>query len=44
MITKENCIKKINKFREKTGVVDASDENIITTMHLMNFHRIDQHT
>jgi hypothetical protein len=41
MITKENCIIKINKFKERTGVVDASDENIITTIHLMNFHGMD---
>lgn len=43
IITKENCSRRINKFKEKTGVVDSSDENVITTIHLMNFHGIDLH-
>src|SRR4030067_2418126 len=43
MIKKEDCTNKINKFKEKTGVGNASDENLITTIHLMNYHGIDLH-
>jgi hypothetical protein len=43
MLKKEQCIKSINKFREKTGIMDASDENIISTIHIMNFHKLDLH-
>ncbi|MEO8147672.1 MAG: hypothetical protein ABI723_08555 [Bacteroidia bacterium] len=43
MISKENCLKRISKFREKPGIVDATDENIISAIHLMNFHGLDLH-
>ena len=43
MLKKEQCIKSINKFREKTGIMDATDENIISAIHIMNFHKLDLH-
>lgn len=43
MITKDDCIKAVKKFRAKQGV-EASDENIIATIHLMNTHGLDPHS
>jgi len=40
MIPKENCLKAIKNFRAKQGI-EASDENIIATIHLMNTHGVD---
>lgn len=37
MITKDKCAKVIKDFLAKLGV-EASDENIIATIHLMNTH------
>jgi AIPR protein len=42
MIPKENCLKAIKAFRSKQGV-EATDENIIATIHLMNTHGVDFH-
>src|ERR1035438_5533405 len=42
MIPKENCQKAIKAFRAKQGV-EATDENIIATIHLMNTHGVDLH-
>jgi hypothetical protein len=40
MIKKEICVKKIREFKIKHSI-DASEENIITTMHLMNEHGLE---
>jgi hypothetical protein len=40
MISKDDCIKAVKSFRAKQGV-EASDENIIATIHLMNTHGMD---
>lgn len=40
MISKDDCIKTVKSFRAKQGV-EASDENIIATIHLMNTHGMD---
>lgn len=40
MLRKEDCLKAIKAFRAKQGL-DASDENIIATIHLMNAHGLD---
>jgi hypothetical protein len=40
MVTKDACVEAIKKFRAKHGF-DASDENVIATIHLMNTHGID---
>ena len=40
MIRKEDCQNIIRKFRETHGI-DATDENIIATVHLMNADRLD---
>lgn len=40
MLRKEDCLKAIKTFRAKQGL-DASDENIIATIHLMNAHGLD---
>ncbi|HZM02102.1 MAG TPA: hypothetical protein VFC44_03675 [Candidatus Saccharimonadales bacterium] len=42
MIPKEDCQKAIKAFRAKQGV-EATDENIIATIHLMNTHGVDFH-
>jgi hypothetical protein len=42
MIPKEDCQKAIKVFRAKQGV-EATDENIIATIHLMNTHGVDFH-
>ncbi len=42
MLKKDDCIKSIKKFRAKNGL-EASDENTIATVHLMNTHGIDIH-
>ena len=41
MIKKDKCLEAIKRFRINYSINDASDENIITTIHLMNFHGID---
>jgi hypothetical protein len=43
MIEKEKCLQKIRSFRAKYGL-EASEENIIATIHLMNSLEIDLHT
>jgi hypothetical protein len=43
MILKEGCIKAIKSFRAKQGI-EATDENIIATIHLMNTHGMDLHS
>ncbi len=43
MITKDECCKAVKNFRAKQGV-EASDENIIATVHLMNTHGLDLHS
>ena len=40
MLRKDECLQVIKHFRAKNAV-DASDENIIATVHLMNTHGID---
>lgn len=40
MLRKEDCLRAIKTFRAKQGL-DASDENIIATIHLMNAHGLD---
>lgn len=40
MISKDDCIKAIKAFRAKQGI-EATDENIIATIHLMNTHGVD---
>jgi hypothetical protein len=40
MVTKEVCVEAVKRFRAKHGV-DASDENVIATLHLMNTHGVD---
>lgn len=40
MLKKEKCVKIIKSFYAKHAI-EASDENIITTLHLMNTHGID---
>lgn len=40
MQKKDDCLKVIKNFRAKHGL-EASDENIISTIHLMNTHGID---
>ena len=42
MIGKEQCLQKIKAFRAKHGL-EASDENIIATIHLINSLEIDLH-
>src|SRR5262245_2275060 len=42
MIRKEDCQRLIRTFRAKHGI-DASDENVIATVHLMNAHGLDVH-
>ena len=42
MIRKEDCQKVIRAFRAKHGI-DATDENVIATVHLMNAHGLDVH-
>jgi hypothetical protein len=42
MIKKNGCLGAIKSFRAKHGL-EASDENIIATVHLMNTHGIDVH-
>jgi hypothetical protein len=42
MIRKEDCQKVIRTFRAKHGI-DATDENVIATVHLMNAHGLDVH-
>lgn len=43
MITKDECCNAVKNFRAKQGV-EASDENIIATVHLMNTHGLDLHS
>jgi hypothetical protein len=43
MISKDICIKAVKSFRAKQGV-EAADENIIATIHLMNTHGLDLHS
>jgi hypothetical protein len=40
MTSKEDCLRAIRAFRAKQGV-EASDENLIATIHLMNTHGVD---
>lgn len=40
MPTKEDCLKVVLSFKSKYAL-DASDENIIAAIHLMNKHRLD---
>jgi hypothetical protein len=40
MLKKESCVRAVKAFRAKHGL-DASDENVIATMHLMNKHGMD---
>lgn len=40
MLSKEDCLKAIKAFRAKYGL-DASDENVIATLHLMNVQGMD---
>src|ERR1035438_2405650 len=42
VLTKDDCLQVIKKFRAKYAL-DASDENVIATIHLMNTHGIDIH-
>ena len=42
MLAKDDCLQVIKKFRAKHAL-DASDENVIATIHLMNTHGIDIH-
>jgi hypothetical protein len=41
MIKKEVCLKKIREFKIKHSI-DASDENVISTIHLMNENGLEQ--
>jgi hypothetical protein len=43
MISKDDCIKVVKNFRAKHGV-EAADEHIIATIHLMNAHGLDSHS
>ena len=43
MISKDACIKAVKSFRAKQGI-EAADENIIATIHLMNTHGMDLHS
>jgi hypothetical protein len=43
MIPKDVCLKAVKNFRAKQGV-EAADENIIATIHLMNTHGLDSHS
>jgi hypothetical protein len=40
MIPKDECLKSVKSFRAKQGI-EASDENVIATIHLMNTHGVD---
>lgn len=40
---KENHIKTIRDFKSRYGL-DATEENVVTTIHLMNTHQIDKDT
>ena len=40
MPTKDECVKVVRAFKAKYAL-DASDENVIATIHLMNKHRLD---
>lgn len=42
MLEKLDCINAVRKFTAKHGL-DAADENVIATIHLMNTHGIDVH-
>lgn len=42
MTTRDSCINAIKAFRAKHGL-DATDENVIAAIHLMNAHGIDVH-
>lgn len=42
MIQKEDCLRAIKAFRAKYAI-EAPDENIIGTIHLMNTHGMDSH-
>jgi len=41
MLRKDDCVKVVRAFRAKHAI-DAPDENVIATIHLMNAHGIDQ--
>jgi hypothetical protein len=41
-LTKDACVTAARKFRSSNGI-EATDENIIATMHLMNTHGLDRH-
>lgn len=43
MRSKDDCLKAVKNFRAKQGV-EAADENIIATIHLMNTHGLDLHS
>jgi hypothetical protein len=40
MLTKDECLKAIKPLRVKHGL-DADDESVVATLHLMNEHGID---
>jgi len=42
MLNKDKCLQIVRSFRAKNGL-EASDENIIAAIHLMNTHGIDTH-
>jgi AIPR protein len=42
MLRKDDCARVIKSFRARHGL-DASDENVIATVHLMNTHGLDAH-
>ncbi len=42
MLNKDKCLQVVKSFRAKNGL-EASDENIIAAIHLMNMHGIDTH-
>ncbi len=41
MPNKDDCLKAVRGFRARSGI-EAPDENIIATLHLMNAHGMDQ--
>ncbi len=42
MLNKDDCVHAVKTFRARHGL-DAGDENVIATIHLMNTHGVDVH-
>lgn len=43
MLSRDQVIARVRDFKAKHGVVEEQDENVVTTLHLMNTHKLDLH-